>query len=160
MPCAGSPKRGSAAFEPAARIALAAASVLGQLARIAIGLLLLAGIALTIWLAWTGWTPPPSTQERIAAEQVARQQRERARQEAEDLKLDLCRTAAACKKYSAARLECATAGNFRTCLRIKMGEDAYYYSAMCSGGEEGAPAFPLPPQTPNAVDCFFRTLLK
>jgi hypothetical protein len=70
----------------------------------------------------------------------------------------LCRAAAACKKYSEVRLECATAGNFKTCLRIKMGDDASF-SEMCSGYDEGAPAVPLPPETPNAVNCFFRNLL-
>ena len=61
--------------------------------------------------------------------------------------------AAACKKYSDVRLECAVAGNFKTCLRIKMGADAYY-APICSGGEEGAPALLLP-DTPNAFQCFF-----
>jgi hypothetical protein len=40
-------------------------------------------------------------------------------------KLALCHQAAACKKYSKVRQECATAGSFKTCLRIKMGDDAY-----------------------------------
>ena len=64
---------------------------------------------------------------------------------------------AACKKYSAARLDCATAGNFKTCLRIKMGDDAYDYAGACSGGEIGAAAKPLPPETPDAIECFFLT---
>src|SRR5262249_61990704 len=97
--------------------------------------------------------------ERAAPVQAGLQERDRARQQKEELNLALCRQAAACKKYSEARLECATAGNFKTCLRIKMGEDAAYIG-MCSGYEDGAPAVPLPPETPNAVDCFFRTLWK
>ena len=48
----------------------------------------------------------------------------------------------------------ATAGNFKTCLRIKMGED-WSYSDICSGHDVGGPAVPLPPQTPDAVKCFF-----
>ena len=34
------------------------------------------------------------------------------------------------------------------------------YSGMCGGYDEGAPAVPLPPETPNAVTCFFRNLLQ
>jgi hypothetical protein len=34
-----------------------------------------------------------------------------------------------------------------------MGNDANY-SGVCSGFEEGAPAVPLSPETPNAVECF------
>jgi hypothetical protein len=72
-------------------------------------------------------------------------------------KLALCHQAAACKKYSKVREECATAGSFKTCLRIKMGDDAHW-SDTCSGYVEGGPALPVPPQTPNSVDCFFGTL--
>jgi hypothetical protein len=74
-------------------------------------------------------------------------------------KLMLCQQAAACKKYSEVRLECATAGSFKTCLRIKMGDNASY-SGPCSGYVEGAPAVPPPPGTPSAFECFFRTLLR
>jgi hypothetical protein len=70
---------------------------------------------------------------------------------------ELCHQAAACKKYSEVREECATAGNFKTCARIKMGEYANW-SDICSGHIEGGPALPLPPQTPNAVECYLRTL--
>jgi hypothetical protein len=110
------------------------------------------------WGTWNAWTKPPPTPEELAA-QAKRYQTERTHREAEQLKLALCEQAAACKKYSEARLECATAGNFRTCLRIKMGDYASY-NGTCSGYVEGAPAVPLPPETPNTVDCFFRTLLK
>jgi hypothetical protein len=70
---------------------------------------------------------------------------------------ELCHQAAACKKYLDVRQECATAGDFRTCMRIKMGNYASW-SETCSGDVEGGPAVPLPPQTPNAVECYFRTL--
>jgi hypothetical protein len=69
----------------------------------------------------------------------------------------LCKEAATCKKYSGAQLECATAGNFKTCLRIKMGDDAYNYANLCSGGDIGGPVQPLPADTPNALQCFFLT---
>ena len=66
----------------------------------------------------------------------------------------LCLSAKACKKYDEVRLECATAGSFKTCLRVKMGSDADF-SGMCSGFVEGGPALPRPPETPNIVECFF-----
>jgi hypothetical protein len=69
--------------------------------------------------------------------------------------LILCEQAAACKKYDAARLECATAGNLKTCLRIKMGDDDAIFTNICSGYDPGAPARPLPLETPNVVQCFF-----
>jgi hypothetical protein len=106
------------------------------------GWAMLAFVATVLWSALNALTEPPKpgTQQRTRFDQ------DRA----------LCRMAAACKKYSEARLECATAGNFKTCLHIKMGADASY-SGMCSGYDEGAAAVPLPPETPNAVQCFFLT---
>jgi hypothetical protein len=86
------------------------------------------------------------------------QPQSRAATEKAELSRSLCHAAAACKKYSEARLECATAGNFKTCLRIRMGNDASY-SDLRSGYDEGAPAVPLPPETPNTVTCFFINLL-
>ena len=84
-----------------------------------------------------------------------RETRQREEQKAEsERKQSLCRMAAACKKYSEARLECATAGNFKTCLHIKMATDASY-SGICSGFDEGAPAVPLPQETPNWFECLF-----
>jgi hypothetical protein len=106
--------------------------------------------------------PPPPTQEQQAAQaaQAAeRSQAESARQQTEQMKLLLCKEAAACEKCSQACLDCAAAGNFKTCLRFRMGDDASY-SGICSGYQEGGPAVQLPPETPDAVDCFFRTLLK
>ena len=55
---------------------------------------------------------------------------------------ELSNTAAG-KKYSEARLECATAENFKTCLRAKMGDVRYYYANLCSGGDIGGPVQPL-----------------
>ncbi len=110
--------------------------VSGRVIGVLLGAIPLAVVALG---AWSVWTSPRTLTEKA--------------------KLSLCHAAAACKKYSEPRLECATAGNFKTCLRIKMGNDASY-SGMCSGYDEGAPAVPLPPETPNAVACFFRNLLQ
>jgi hypothetical protein len=64
----------------------------------------------------------------------------------------LCGLAAACRKYDKVRLECATAANFKTCLRTKMGDDASYIPACIGAGEEGAPAMPIP-TAPNHAQC-------
>jgi hypothetical protein len=119
-------------------------------------ILVLWGVVLCTPIVWQTWIAPPT-----ATEIAERQQRdaavETARKRRAESEEHLCRQAAACKKYSEARLECATAGNFRTCLRIKMGADAIY-SNICSGFDEGGPAVPLPAETPNAVKCFFINL--
>jgi hypothetical protein len=74
-----------------------------------------------------------------------------------EIKRYLCRAASACRNYDRVRLECATAGHFKTCLRIKMGNEAQY-ADLCSGFKEGAPAEPRPKETPNFVQCFFLNL--
>jgi hypothetical protein len=96
--------------------------------------------------------------ERKQEEQQAREAakaetaRVQQRRESEESNMHLCRIAAACKKYDEARLDCAAAGNLKTCLRIKMGEDVSYAEG-CSGYNLGSPAI-LDPRTPNAVQCF------
>ncbi len=65
----------------------------------------------------------------------------------------LCEMAAACRKYSDAREQCATAGNLRTCVHIKMGDDSFF-ADQCSAYEIGAPAVPTPPETPSRITCF------
>jgi hypothetical protein len=117
----------------------------------------LCAVGIVAIVAFLIWTAPPRTPAERAADEAASRQRAAKENDEEQFKLYLCHAAAACKKYSAVRLECATAGSFKTCLRIKMGEDSGY-SDFCSGYVEGAPSVPLPPQTPNAVECFFRSL--
>jgi hypothetical protein len=101
---------------------------------------------------WLAWSAPPSSraeiERRAAVDRQTRQIQEKKRY--------LCLAAAACKKYDQVRLECATAGNFRTCLRIKMGDDAAYRDT-CSLSE-GGPALLPPPETPTVLECFFLTL--
>jgi hypothetical protein len=119
---------------------------------------LLACISLLgIWVAVK--TPAPSrTPDEIAARQERQAQKHQAEDKQTGLKQLLCEEARACKKYSEARLECATAGSLKTCLRIKMGED-WSYADYCSGYDLGAPAVgPLSPDTPNTVECFFLSL--
>jgi hypothetical protein len=104
-----------------------------------------------IWLAATEPPPSPAEQERRAA--VDRQN-----QQNQEKERYLCLSAAACRKYDEVRLECAAAGNFKTCLRIKMGNDAGFIDS-CSL-TEGGPALRPPPKTPTVVECFFLTLFR
>ncbi len=92
---------------------------------------LLLSVPLTLAWLWVvaGSTAPPPTPAELAAQRERDARNEQIRQaekQREQRKQFLCLEAKACKKYSEARLECATAGNFKTCLRIKMGEDASY----------------------------------
>jgi hypothetical protein len=124
-------------------------SRLGRGVAAVLGFWPLALLGVLFWNAWTAPPPSPAELERRAA--MDRQSRQN-----EEKKRYLCLAAAACKKYDQVRLECATAGNFRTCLRIKMGNDASY-SDTCSLSE-GGPALRPPPDTPTVLECFFLTL--
>ena len=66
----------------------------------------------------------------------------------------LCEMAASCRRYTEVRDECATAGNLKACVRIKMGDDASFADS-CSDYQIGAPAVTLPPQTPDRITRFF-----
>jgi hypothetical protein len=109
--------------------------------------------------------PPPPTpqQQQEAAEsrrakQIAAEKRA-ARFRAEDEeKRQLCRIAAACKKYDDARTECAMAGNVTSCVRIKMG-DAVRYFDLCSNYDRSLPpAFPAHfTAAPNVFWCWLET---
>ena len=66
----------------------------------------------------------------------------------------LCRKMAACSKYDRVWVDCATAGNIDTCLRIKMGDD-FRDVETCRVDYKGGPAALLDPRTPNAFRCFF-----
>jgi hypothetical protein len=64
-----------------------------------------------------------------------------------------CHLKAICKTFATARQECATAGNFNTCMNIKMGESDYALIGSCT--DDGAIAFP-PDEMPRALECWFR----
>jgi len=125
------------------------ASRLGRGFRNLLGFLYLAVFVWGVWAMMTRSPPTAADKERDATI-------ERAHQQADQYQKYLCVAAAACKKYDTVRLECATAGSFRTCLRIKMGDDSSYIDA-CGNGD-GAPASPSPPDTPNNFECFFRKM--
>jgi hypothetical protein len=129
-----------------------------------------------VWLAVPIWLavaiidpqkllpPPPTPQqaqeaaEQRRAEQNAAEQRRTALLKADEETRELCRIAAACKKYDDARTECAMAGNVTTCVRIKMG-DAEGYFGLCSNNDRSLP--PASPghftATPNVFWCWLET---
>jgi hypothetical protein len=99
----------------------------GSRIRTFIANVLVAGPALFLaWLIiWSFTNPPPpetAEQNRVRAEaQAAVQQRaesERHRRQ------NLCQQQALCRKFGEARQACATAGSYKTCTDIKMGDDA------------------------------------
>ena len=115
-----------------------------------------------VWAAVTApstTTPTAEEQQRNEVVEQARQVASKNRQQSEQAKLDLCRAAAVCKKYDKERLECANAGSFKTCLRIKMGDDSVFTDS-CNGYNEGGPALPPPPGAPNVIECFFLNTLR
>jgi hypothetical protein len=121
--------------------------------------------AVNAWVVWLtiktprAPEPTPLTPAKQTLKQAIEQKRDAERQQKEIRDLYLCRLATACKKYDQVRLECATANNSKNCIRIKMDENANFIG-VCSGYSDGGPAVPLPADTPNALDCWFRTISK
>ena len=119
---------------------------------------LLIGAALYVGIANLAKPPPPLTPERqaqlLAIQQRTEYEAEQKRAyeaEVREQKARLCRWAARCRQYDAARLQCATAGNFNMCMKINMGSEADYIGA-CSGFKEGTPAIAPSPETPNLIE--------
>lgn len=89
------------------------------------------------------------------ADQARRRQGENAARDADTRARDLqtaalCRQKSMCRQYGQVRQECAIAGNFQNCIRVKMGDDkADEAAANCTN--DGHAAFAS--NEPNAVDC-------
>jgi hypothetical protein len=111
----------------------------------------LAGLLGMALIGGAVWAPieEPTLEERAAAILRADELKQR-------IVLDryLCRKMAACSKYDRVRVDCATAADTETCLRIKMGDD-FRDVETCGVDYEGGPAALLDPRTPNALRCFF-----
>jgi len=116
-----------------------------------IWVLLMASMGVAAWLL--SMQPPPPPEQKAQQVLIAK---ERAKEYQQSIELDryLCRKAAACSKYDRVRVDCSTAGNIDTCLRIKMGDD-FRDVETCGVDYEGGPAALLDPRTPNAFRCFF-----
>jgi hypothetical protein len=121
--------------------------------------LVLAFIAfvLVVWAIVPQPPPPPpetpaQTQARREAYQAEVQRREAEAQRqaaAAERKASLCHLQSVCVRYGRARQECATAGDYKNCVDIKMGTDATdLYPCMNDGG-----VFNQPSDMPSRVAC-------
>jgi hypothetical protein len=110
-------------------------------------------------------TAPEETPEEVSERQEAAQRTSqiRAAEEAKSAaeaaaegahKNELCHYLMACRKYGTARQECAVAGDFNSCIQIKMGKGvASRYSCTNDGKPSSQPT-----DMPGLVECFFRNL--
>ena len=113
-------------------------------------------IALTglLGMALIGGAALAPIEEPTLEEQATAKLREDESKQRIVLERHLCRKMAACSKYDRVRVDCATAGNIDTCLRINMGDD-FRDVETCGVDYEGGPAALLNPRTPNALRCVF-----
>jgi hypothetical protein len=88
--------------------------------------------------------------ERIEATRRAEQQnRETERRERTKM---FCKLESVCSRYGEVRQECATAGNFDNCIRVKMGDA--HSSEIESCTNDGKLAYVSQDESPNRVECF------
>ena len=141
--------------------------------RAALIFLLLSCCALAYYLVFVPVMPPPPplaaqqqeerqrqwAQQRQLRREQEQQQASAEREHAAAIEKDrqrrkyLCDLAASCKRYSAARLDCAPAADFKACIQIKMGPHADDQVYACGGYGVGA-VTALPPDTPSDFECF------
>jgi hypothetical protein len=108
-------------------------------------------VAIACLIVYAELLPPETRQQQQA--RIAPQEQQEAQQKAQKERTkSLCALKSACEKYGAARQECAVAGNFKNCLRVKMGSDDYEMSDSCT--EDGKPAGVADSDIPNSVTCF------
>jgi hypothetical protein len=102
-------------------------------------------LLLVSFFVWEFIKQPTPENARIV-DPAATQQQASERQRTQSL----CHQQALCRKFGEARQECATAGNYKNCLSIKMGDDAMdLYPCMNDGTAWGAPK-----DIPNRLTCF------
>jgi hypothetical protein len=137
------------------------------------GIIVIGAACLIGWSLESGWQAArrlTMTSEQIRAEaresvrreaeyeedQARRQQGENAARNADSRarafqNAALCRQKSICKQYGQVRQECAIAGSFQTCVRIRMGDDKTDEAAAnCTSDGHVA----IASREPNAVDCF------
>jgi hypothetical protein len=117
--------------------------------------------AIVVWiLGASAWEvthpPPPETQEQTQARVVAQRAAQAAYEtkKMQDLvvaerKRNLCNLQAVCTKYGDTRQSCATAGNYNTCLNVKMSNDIGVVSLCTNDGRIANP----PNDMPNTLEC-------
>ena len=110
--------------------------------------------------AWKAITAPVLTPEQVMAQQEqerhADAQREQFDQQqavrasaASKYKQQMCHMKDVCIKNGETRQQCATAGSYRTCLQIKMGDDASLVGLCTNDGAIAGASDTIP----NAVEC-------
>ena len=106
-------------------------------------------------LAFVGFAimypPPPPTAQQVQAEQAAA--RARAAAAAAQLAQDkyFCRLEPVCEKYGKVRQDCATAGSFDNCIKVKMGDDDVGLIDACTN--DGNVLYPSE-HMPDGLRCF------
>jgi hypothetical protein len=96
--------------------------------------------------------PPPETPAQANARLAAAQlQATVTRQAAERTKM-LCALRATCSRYGEVRQQCAAAGDFKNCIRVKMGAGDFDQTDSCT--EDGNIAIAPESEIPDRVSCF------
>jgi hypothetical protein len=109
-------------------------------------------VVLVIYAIWAVLHPTPKpTPEQSKAqsdylEYVRKVQTERVARETA-----LCRSWRICREYAEARQVCAVAGNFDTCVRVKVGDQNYQEVSFCAN--DGSLLSP-PADMPSRLQCF------
>jgi hypothetical protein len=100
-------------------------------------------------------TPEQVRAGQMAEAQQAAQQAQKARQEAAQEKASqernraLCKLKSTCEQYGRVRQECATAGSFQTCVRVKMGDENVEEVGSCTNDGHVAYSEPV-----GSIDCW------
>ncbi len=113
-------------------------------------LAILAGVAFLVW-ARISYTPPPPKPEEEAKAQNDRFRSKRAADVAkEDRDRSLCRTALICRHFGEAKQACAVAGDFNSCVRVKVGDKDMGATSLCTSDGSVADE---PTDMPNRLRC-------
>lgn len=75
-------------------------------------------------------------------------------------RVEMCYEKTVCHEYSAARQDCATAGDFENCLRVKMGVKKFDIVGGCTNdGGVGWRSHPPEADIPDWLECAIRGVL-
>jgi hypothetical protein len=92
------------------------------------------------------------TPEELQARADMAQRQEAHRRAENERRKVLCTVKKRCEKYGTVRQECATAGSYQNCVRIKMGSADFELIDSCT--EDGKPAGVADSEIPDPVTCF------
>jgi hypothetical protein len=98
-------------------------------------------------------TPPTAEQQRAFNEQHQRD-RDRAKARSDEIR-NLCHVKSVCKAYADVRQECAVAGDFNNCVRVKIGDENMDSVPYCAN--DGSISSP-PDNLPSWFDCLAYSL--